>query len=154
MESNHVLMLFRHALNDRTSSGSVMSGNRRARTFDLLVNSQALCQLSYAPEYWNMLLSMCLLFTAHPRRVPVFFLCRWCSRVENVRLERLLMLPKHVCSHYTTFSLVGREGVGLRSAPVGALTDELPPRNAWSYKKTACPVSLPSGPNNPLLFLA
>ena len=63
VESNHVLMLFRHALNDRTSSGSMMSGNRRARTFDLLVNSQALCQLSYVPEYLNMLLSMnlCLL---------------------------------------------------------------------------------------------
>ena len=64
MESNHVLMLFRHALNDRTSSGSMMSGNRGARTLDLLVNSQALCQLSYVPENWYMLLSMCLLFTA------------------------------------------------------------------------------------------
>ena len=51
VESNHVLMLFRHALNDRTSSGSMMSGNRGARTHDLLVNSQALCQLSYVPEY-------------------------------------------------------------------------------------------------------
>ena len=51
VESNHVLMLFRHALNDRTSSGSMMSGNRGARTHDLLVNGQALFQLSYVPEY-------------------------------------------------------------------------------------------------------
>ena len=57
VESNHVLMLFRHALNDRTSSGSMISGNRGVRTHDLLVNSQTLCQLSYVPEYWNMLLS-------------------------------------------------------------------------------------------------
>ncbi len=50
VESNHVLMLFRHALNDRTGSGSMMSGNRGARTLDLLINSQALFQLGYVPE--------------------------------------------------------------------------------------------------------
>ena len=63
MESNHVLMFFRHALNDRTSSGPMMSGNRGTRTHDLLVNSQVLCQLSYVPEYRFMKLSKssCLL---------------------------------------------------------------------------------------------
>ena len=63
MESNHVIVLFRHALNDRTSSGPMMSGNRGTRTHDLLVNSQVLCQLSYVPEYRFMKLSKssCLL---------------------------------------------------------------------------------------------
>ena len=87
VESNHVLMLFRHALNDRTSSGSMMSGSRGARTLDLLVNSQALFQLGYTPE--NVLFTcQCTLCCCHPRRVPVFFICRCRSRVENVRLER------------------------------------------------------------------
>ena len=108
VESNHVLMLFRHALNDRTSSGSMMSGNRGARTHDLLVNSQALCQLSYVPEY-VLFTCQCALRRCHPQRVPVFFICRCCSRIENVRLERLLMLPKHACSllHHILVSRAG-----------------------------------------------
>ena len=32
------------------------------------------------------------------KKSACFLICRCCSRIENVRLERLLMLPKHVCS--------------------------------------------------------
>ena len=104
VESNHVLMLFRQALNDRTSSGSMMSGNRGARTLDLLINSQALYQLGYVPGYY------CMWLSKYTRLLPIreeclfSFLCRCRSRVENVRFERLLMLPEHACCHYTIFS--------------------------------------------------
>ena len=145
-------MLFRHALNDRTSSGSMMSGNRGARTHDLLVNSQALCQLSYVPENWYMLLSMCLLFIAI-REECLFSLYADATAKSKMCDSNASSCSRSMCAAITPHSRKsgGRESVSaplrsaLNEAPLelqrpavsltppaykaGALTDELPPGN-------------------------
>ena len=117
-----------------------------------------------------------LMFAAHPRRVPVSYMQmpqqdRKCAtRTVSAPLRSaqnrgppdlvgLLMLPEHACCHYTTFSKIGRAGVEPAATftppayKAGALTDELPPGEGQN-KRTAYPVSLPSGPDHPLFLLA